>query len=206
MRGVCSRFTGRGADAEDLFQIGAIGLMRAARAFDASYNVKFSTYAVPLIIGEIKRYFRDSSMIKSSRSLKELMYKAQRASAELSAAFGREPKLSEIAERLGVESELIASAIEAVSPPQSLDAPLWDGDGATLESMLSGSDTEEAILNRLALRSAILRLPEKERRLIDLRFFHDLTQTQTAAILGISQVSVSRLEKKIINLLREQFY
>ncbi len=201
---ICSRFSERGAQTEDLCQIGALGLIRAARDFDPSYGVKFSTYAVPLIIGEIKRYFRDFSMIKASRGLKELAQKAQRASNELTLTLGREPKIGEIAERLGVESELIASAFDAVRPPQSLNAPLFDDNGATLEAVLASDDSEDALLDKLALRTELSRLPERERILIDLRFFHELTQAETASFMGISQVSVSRLERKILKKLREQ--
>ena len=199
---ICSRFTRYETQTEDLHQIGAMGLIRAARDFDVSYNVKFSTYAVPLILGEIKRFLRDSSMIKSSRSLKELAFKAQKASIELTELLGREPKLHELSEMLGVDSELIASAFEAARAPKSLNSPIFEEDGQTLENTVAVSGGEDALLDRIALNSLISKLSDKEQAIIKLRYFHDLTQSQTASILQISQVSVSRMEKKIIKKLK----
>ena len=203
---VARRFFGRGVEAEDLFQIGAIGLMKAVDRFDLTYTVKFSTYAVPMIAGEIKRFLRDDSMIKVSRSLKELAVRAGYEKERFSMREGREPDLLELAACLGVEKEELVQALDSTAEVESLHKTIYasDGDGfCLLDKMIpEEEDLQEGTLRKVMLENALSELEPRERELIVLRFFYEKTQTQVAERLGMSQVQVSRLEKKVLLRMR----
>ncbi|MBB6730454.1 RNA polymerase sporulation sigma factor SigF [Cohnella zeiphila] len=202
---VVQRFSGRGYDAEDLFQIGCIGLLKSVDKFDLSYDVKFSTYAVPMIIGEIQRFLRDDGTLKVSRSLKEMANRVRKAKDELSKTLGRQPTISEVAEQLGVTPEEIVFAQEANKPPTSIHETVFenDGDPITLMDQIA-DDSQEKWFDKMALTQAIQGLSERERLIVYLRYFRDQTQSEVASRLGISQVQVSRLEKKILQNIKEQ--
>ena len=202
---VVQRFLGRGYDPEDLFQIGCIGLLKSIDKFDLSYDVKFSTYAVPMIIGEIQRYLRDDGTVKVSRSLKELANKARKTKDELSKTLGRLPTIGEIAEKLGVSPEEIVFAQEANKPPSSIHETVYENDGDPITLMDQIADeAQERWFDKLALGEAINSLSERERLIVYLRYYRDHTQSEVAARLGISQVQVSRLEKKILRSIKAQ--
>ncbi len=204
---IVKRFLGRGVEAEDLFQIGNIGLLKAIDKFDLNYNVKFSTYAVPMISGEIKRFLRDDGMIKVSRSLKELAYKAYLCQERLQEILGREPLLSEIAEELSVSVEELTMAMEASGDIESLQKSIYQKDGQEIRLMdkLPGQERQEdKILDHMVLGNLLMALEQKERQLIYLRYFANRTQTQVGEELGISQVQVSRMEKRILKQMREK--
>ena len=203
---IVKRFRGRGAEVEDLFQIGSIGLLKAIDKFDLSYDVKFSTYAVPMITGEIKRFLRDDGMIKVSRSLKELSYRSIRAREKLTDRLGREPTLEEMSAELGVDKEEIVQAMEAGGEVESLYRPIHQKEGSEirlLDRLEEKDQREEKILDRMVLRQMLETLDSKERQLIYLRYFADKTQADVGKIMGISQVQVSRMEKRIIENLRK---
>ena len=202
---VVKRFYGRGTDAEDLFQIGSIGLLKAIDKFDLSYEVKFSTYAVPMISGEIKRFLRDDGMIKVSRSLKELSYKIFQAREALTASLGREPTLEELAVTMDVDKEEIVQAMEAGGEVESLYNPIHQKEGNEIrlvDKLEEKERKEEKILDHMLLAQLLETLDKEERQLIYLRYFADETQSQVGKKLGISQVQVSRMEKRIIENLR----
>lgn len=205
---IARRFAGRGCELEDLFQIGSIGLMKAIDKFDAAYEVRFSTYAVPMITGEIKRFLRDDGMIKVSRSLKEMGLKVKSAREEMTGSLGREPTIDEIAASLGASREEVAASLDAGAEVESLYRPVGSGDEASaclmdrLEEKESG---EEALLDRMVLRGLLEGLKEEEREIILRRYFLNQTQTQIAGELGISQVQVSRLEKRILKGMRKRY-
>lgn len=204
---VVKRFLGRGVEAEDLFQIGAIGLVKAVDRFDLSFGVRFSTYAVPMIAGEIKRFLRDDSMIKISRSLKELAIRAARLREQLFMERGEEPGVDELAESLGVEPEELVQAMDGSAEVESLQKIVYQGDGeglSLMDKVEQEKDEEETLLRQLLLEQLLSDLEPKERKLIVLRFFHERTQTQVAQELGMSQVQVSRLEKKILLSLKRR--
>lgn len=203
---VVKRFHGRGAEAEDLFQIGSIGLLKAIDKFDLSYDVKFSTYAVPMISGEIKRFLRDDGMIKVSRSLKELSYKSFQAREELTGKLGREPTLEELADKMQVEKEELVQAMEAGGEVESLYRPIHQKEGSEIrlvDKLEEKEQKEERILDTMLLKQLLETLESQDRQLIYLRYFADKTQADVGKILGISQVQVSRMEKKIIENLRK---
>ena len=203
---VARRFFGRGVEAEDLFQIGAIGLMKAIDRFDLQFSVKFSTYAVPMIAGEIKRFLRDESMIKVSRSLKELAVRAGHEKERFCMRQGREPDIRELAEILGVEKEELVQALDSSAEVESLQRTLYqsEGDGFCLLDKMAGqaADIQEETLRKLLLERVLKELEPKERELIVLRFFYDKTQSQVAERLGMTQVQVSRMEKKVLLRMR----
>ena len=198
---VSKRFLGRGVDADDIFQLGSIGFLKAVMGFDTAYGTQFSTYAVPKISGEIRRFLRDDGTVKVSRGLKERAALVRAARIKLAQSQGAEPTLSQIACETGLTPEEIAQAETAVSPAQSLQYEAGE-DGFTLEAVLGTEGIEEKILERIALTEAVKMLPEKERMTIALRFGRHLTQEQSARILGVSQVQVSRLERRAIDKLR----
>ena len=202
---VVQRFLNRGYDSEDLFQIGCIGLLKSVDKFDLSYDVKFSTYAVPMIIGEIQRFLRDDGTLKVSRSLKELANRIRKTKDELSKKLGRTPTVKEVAEVLGIAPEEVVFAQEANKPPSSIHETVFenDGDPITLMDQIS-DDSQEIWFDKLALGEAIGTLSERERLIVYLRYFKDQTQSEVADRLGISQVQVSRLEKKILKSIKEQ--
>lgn len=204
---IVKRFVGRGVDAEDLFQIGTIGLMKAIDHFDLSYDVKFSTYAVPLITGEMKRFLRDDGMVKVSRSLKEQAMKIRVLRQKLQGEWNREPTLQELAEQSGMTMEEIVMATEAECKVESIYASVYQNDGSevALVDMLGKEDEEkEALLNHMLLKQLLAELTEKESELIVMRYFQEKTQTEVAKHMGISQVQVSRLEKKILLSMRKR--
>ena len=204
---VVRRYLNRGVEAEDLFQIGSIGLIKAIDKFDCSYDVKFSTYAVPMISGEIKRFLRDDGMIKVSRSLKEIGCRAYGVREELLSKTGKEPGLAEIAGRLSVTKEELVMAMEAGGPVESLQKPIYQGDGADIvleDKLEEQEDRQEKVLNRMILEELLTSLEPEERKLIYLRFFQEKTQNQIAEEMGISPVQVSRLEKRILKRMREK--
>ena len=204
---VVRRFKGRGQDPEDLFQIGSIGLMKAVDKFNLDYKVCFSTYAVPLIAGEIRRFLRDDGLIKVSRSLKEQAYKAGVAREQLGMELGRDPTLEELAERMGLCVEEVAAAMESGAEIESLQKTISRGDGkqiTLMDRLEEEKDANEEIINQLVVDQLLSRLLPLERKLLELRYFREQTQTQTAKELGITQVQVSRLEKKILEQLRRK--
>ena len=200
---VVRRYYGRGADPEDLYQLGCLGFLKAVRGFDPAFGCQFSTYAVPKIAGEIRRYLRDDGAVKVSRGVKERAAAIRQARDRLSHTLGREPTLSELSVETGLEPEDIAAAEEANLPVASLQMEAGE-DGFTLESMLGTDGMEEGVVERLALRGAIDALPERERQVIFLRYYKNLTQDKTAKVLGVSQVQISRIERKAMEHLRKE--
>ena len=200
---VVRRFTGRGCEMEDLIQIGSIGLLKAIDKFDLNYEVKFSTYAVPLIAGEIKRFLRDDGIIKVSRSLKEMAVLIYGTRESMEKRLGREPTLSELSRETGMSPEDIAFAETATGPAESLQRESGE-DGFTLELVLGDYGAEEKMVEHVALRSAIEQLPERERQVVALRYYHGMTQQNCAKVMHVSQVQISRLERRAVELLREK--
>ena len=199
---VARRFFGRGVDSDDLYQLGCVGFLKAIAGYDESYGTQFSTYAVPKISGEIRRFLRDDGSVKVSRGLKERAMAIRSARQTLEQRFGREPTLSELAAETGFTPEDIAVAETAASPAESLQRESGE-DGFTLEQLLGDDAETERVLERVSLREAIDHLPERERQVISLRYFHDMTQDAAARVIGVSQVQVSRLERRAIATLRE---
>ena len=202
---IVKRFAGRGFETEDLFQIGCIGLIKAIPKFDMRYDVKFSTYAVPMIMGEIKRFIRDDGIIKVSRSVKELAQKALALRENIMKTEVREAGIGELASRLGVSREEVAVALEAGIRPDSINAPCGDDkfEGKTLGDRIeSRENCEGKVLNRLLIKELLGELEEREQKLVILRYFKEKTQSQIADQLGISQVQVSRIEKRVLEKMR----
>ncbi len=207
VRSIVRRFLGRGCEYEDLFQIGCMGLVKAIRNFDCGYDVRFSTYAVPMIAGEIKRFLRDDGIIKVARPLRELAARAAAAREALLVRLGREPGISEIAQAVGAEPEELARALEAARPCVSIYEPAYgaDSDALVMDTLVTPDcGGLSGALDRVMLKEMLRSLKPRERALIMLRYFSDKTQSETAAALGISQVQVSRLEARILTLLRER--
>ena len=200
---VVRRYYGRGVDPDDLYQLGCLGFLKAIQGFDFDYGTCFSTYAVPKIAGEIRRFLRDDGAVKVGRSLREQSQMLYGLRERLRHEFGREPELSELSEATGLTPEEIAQIDLATDAPESLQQETIDG--LTLEGVLGTEAPEEALVERIALREAIDQLPEKERMTILLRYFKGLTQERTARVLGVSQVQVSRLERRGLKRLRESF-
>lgn len=205
---IVRRFNGRGHEMEDLFQIGSIGLIKAIDKFDLGYEVRFSTYAVPMITGEIKRFLRDDGMIKVSRSIKELGIRVGRAREDLVYRFGREPSIDEIADEVGVSREEVAASLEAGAEIESLYKTINKNDENNLfliDKLEEDGSQHELLLNRMVLKELLEGLEEKERDIIVRRYFYNQTQSQIARDLHISQVQVSRLEKRILKQMRERY-
>lgn len=198
---IARRYFGRGVDPEDLYQLGCLGFLKAVDGFDTAFGTQFSTYAVPKIAGEIRRFLRDDGMIKVSRSLKERAAMIRQTRQKLTNALGREPTLSELSAKTGLLPEEIASAETATGATESIQKRSGE-DGFALEDVLTEGEMEEKIVERIALREAIASLNEREQMVIRLRFFHGLTHDKTAKILGVSQVQISRIEKKALENLR----
>lgn len=202
---IVRRFAGRGHEMEDLIQIGSIGLIKAIDKFNSAFDVKFSTYAVPMIAGEIKRFLRDDGMIKVSRSLKETAGKAYMVKEALEKKYGREPTLEEISEEIGAAREDIVLAMESAAEVESLHKTIYQGDGnaiSLMDKLEEQGNPNEELLNHMVLNDVIQTLHEEERMLIRLRYFEDKTQMEVARALGMSQVQVSRYEKKILKKMR----
>lgn len=201
---IAQRFTGRG-ELDDLFQIGCIGLMKAVEKFDPAYGVKFSTYAVPVIIGEIKQHLRDEGPIKVSRSIKEIAVRVEQARAELAHQLGKDPTLSELEEVTGISREEIAAALEATRPLNSLQEIVKEDEGDNLvrEQLIGEEEDHLRWLENFTLREGIARLPERLKYLIELRFFQEQTQSEVAVVFGVSQVQICRLEKEALQILKK---
>ena len=202
---VVKKFAKRGYELDDLYQIGAIGLLKCIRKFDSSFDVKFSTYAIPMIIGEIKRFLRDDGMIKVSRPMKETATKARYVTEMLTAKLGRRPTINELAEELGITTEELVVAMEAGKDVESLHATIYQSDGSPIyliDKVALGENDGEKIVNHLTLKQMIEGLKPKERQVIILRYFQDKTQVEVAKAIGVSQVQVSRIEKKVLEALK----
>ena len=199
---VARRFFGRGVDSDDLYQLGCLGFIKAIDGFDEAYGTQFSTYAVPKIAGEIRRFLRDDGMVKVSRGMKERAQQIRAARTILEQQLGREPTLSELSSLTGYEPEDIAAAETAVTPAESLQRETGE-DGFTLEHVLGDFGQEDRLLESVSLRMGIEKLPEREQKVISLRYYHGLTQSDCARILGVSQVQISRLERRAMDTLRK---
>ena len=199
---VARRYFGRGVEPDDLYQLGCVGFLKAIEGFDTGYGTQFSTYAVPKISGEIRRFLRDDGAVKVSRSVKEQAAKIRQARIALEQRIGREPKMSELAAETGLSPEEIAFAETATGPADSIQRESGE-DGFTLELVLGDYGAEERLVEHVALRTAVEKLPERERQVIALRYFHGLTQQAAARILHVSQVQISRIERRAIEQLRE---
>ena len=199
---IARRYFGRGVDPEDLFQLGCLGFLKAVEGFDLDFGTQFSTYAVPKIAGEIRRFLRDDGTVKVSRSLKERAMMIRVTRQKLTNRLGREPTLSELSVETGLQPEEIATAETATGTAESIQKRSGE-DGFALEDVLTEGEMEKKIVERIALREAIPSLSEREQMVIKLRFFHGLTQDKTAKILGVSQVQISRIEKKALENLRK---
>ena len=204
---VARHYSGRGHELEDLFQIGCIGLLKAVDKFDLGFQVRFSTYAVPMIAGEIRRFLRDDGMIKVSRSLKEIAYKSVQARERLISSLGRDPTIEELSEEVGVEREELVQAMEAGCEIESIYRPVHQKEGSEirlLDKLEEKEKREDKILDLIVLKELLETLDEEEKQLIFLRYFADRTQSDVGKIMGISQVQVSRSEKRIIEKLRKK--
>lgn len=200
------RFQGRGYEEDDLFQIGVIGLIKAIDRFDTTYEVQFSTYAVPMIIGEIKRFLRDDGPLKVSRTYKDNLIQIRRAQEKLRDSLGREPTLGELEAEVGLPKEILTASLEAGCSPFSIDEAVYGDDGSPLyrvDQLKSPQNEEEDSVKRLALEEMLEKLEPREREIIRLRFFEDKTQAQVADRIGLSQVQISRLERAIIKKCRQ---
>ncbi len=203
---VIQRFSGRGENPDDLFQVGCIGLMKAIDNFSTEYNVKFSTYAVPMIMGELRRYLRDNNSIRVSRSMRDLAYKAMQAREKLTNEHSREPTIEQIAKEIDAKREDVVLALEAVSDPISLYEPVFSESGDTIYMMdqIGDNNDDKNWLDEIALKEAIVSLDAREKRILNLRFFKGRTQVEVAEEIGISQAQVSRLEKGALNKIKKQ--
>ena len=199
---VARRFFGRGADPEDLFQLGCVGFLKAIDGFDESYGTRFSTYAVPKVAGEIRRFLRDDGLVKVSRGLKEQAALVHNARTVLEQRIGRDPTITELSRETGLTPEEIAFAEMATGPAESLQRESGE-DGFTLELVLGDMQAEERMLEHVALRAEIEKLPERERQVVALRYFHGMTQQNCAKVMRVSQVQVSRLERRAVEMLRQ---
>lgn len=199
---IARRYFGRGVDSDDLYQLGCVGFLKAIAGYDESYGTQFSTYAVPKISGEIRRFMRDDGAVKVSRGVKERAQTIKAARMTLEQRLGREPAISEISAETGIDPEDIAVAETATGPAESLQRENGE-DGFTLEQVLGDYGEEERVVEQVSLREAMEGLPERERQVIALRFFHDMTQASAARVLGVSQVQVSRLERRAVARMKE---
>jgi len=199
---VAKRFIGRGTDTDDLYQLGCLGFLKAVDGFDLEYGTQFSTYAVPKISGEIRRFLRDDGAVKVSRSIKEQAATIKSMRSQLTSSLGREPTIAEISKQTGFSPEEIALAETATAATESIQRESGE-DGFTLENVLTDTESEEKLVEKISLRQAIERLPEQEKLVIMLRYFHGLTQERVARVISVSQVQVSRIEKKALENLKK---
>ena len=203
---VIQKFAGRGENADDIFQVGCIGLIKAIDNFNTDLDVRFSTYGVPMIVGEIRRYLRDNSAVRVSRSMRDTAYKVLQAREQYVAEHQREPSIEEISQKIGIRREDVVMALDAISDPVSLFEPVYSDGGDALcvmDQVRDAKNTDESWLERIALREAIAALGERERKILDMRFFQGKTQMEVSAEVGISQAQVSRLEKNAIKQIRK---
>lgn len=198
------RFTMRGYDFEDLIQIGSIGLIKAAEKFDTSFDVKFSTYAVPMILGEIKRFLRDDGAVKISRSLKETAMKGWRTEEILRRRFGREPTISEISTECGISAEILSEAFEAATPPESLYESVYNNGGKNVQLIdtIAAGDMEEDVINKVLVSEIMQALTDREKQVLIMRYFRGKTQSEVARSFSVSQVQISRIEKRAMEKIR----
>lgn len=199
---VARRFIGRGVETEDLYQLGCMGFLKAVEGFDTAYGTQFSTYAVPKISGEIRRFLRDDGALKVSRSIKEQAVTIKGIRSKLTTLLGREPTIQEISDQTGFTPEEIAMAENATAATESIHQETGE-DGFCLENILTDTESEEKMVEKIALKQAVEKLPERERMVIQLRYYHCLTQQRVAKVMQVSQVQVSRIEKKALNKIRE---
>ena len=199
---VARRFIGRGAETDDLYQLGCLGFLKAIEGFDPEFGTQFSTYAVPKISGEIRRFLRDDGTLKVSRSLKEQSASIKSARSKLTVLLGREPTIQELSRQTGFSPEEIAIAETATAATESIQQEAGE-DGFCLENVLTDTESEEKMVEKIALRQAVEKLPERERLVIQLRYYHSLTQQRVAKVMDVSQVQVSRIEKKALDKIRE---
>ena len=199
---VAKRFIGRGTDTEDLYQLGCLGFLKAVDGFDLEYGTQFSTYAVPKISGEIRRFLRDDGAVKVSRSIKEQAATIKTIRSQLTTSLGREPTITEISEQSGLTCEEIALAETATAATESIHRETGE-DGFTLENVLTDTESEEKLVEKISLRQAIEKLPEQEKMVVMLRYFHGLTQERVARVISVSQVQVSRIEKRALTNLKK---
>lgn len=201
---IVRRFLNRGYDAEDLTQIGAIGLIKAVKKFDPEFNVQFSTYAVPMITGEIKRFLRDDGAVKISRTLKENAMKGWRCEELLRRKLNRQPTINEISKECGIDAESLIEAFEAATPPESIYESIYDNGDKEIHLLdtLAGEEIEDGVINKVMIDDILNRLTEREKEIILLRYFRGKTQSEIAKIIGVSQVQISRIEKKAIERIR----
>ena len=202
---VARRFLGRGVEMEDLFQIGSIGLLKAVDKFDPAFEVKFSTYAIPMILGELKRFFRDDGMIKVSRSIKENQHRVYLAREKIEKELGREPSLKEIAEMLEMPPEEVAMTMDSAAEVESLYRTVYQSEGtdiSLIDKIPEKENLHDRLLNKIFLEELLRSLNAEERKLLYMRYFREMTQTEVADEFGVSQVQISRMEKKILNRLR----
>lgn len=207
VKSIVKGYVGRGAEYEDLFQTGCIGLIKAIKGYDSQYEVRFSTYAVPMISGEIKRFLRDDGIIKVSRSFKENAVKIYRAQEKLKRETGREPTLSELSKECGLTEEEITQSLDAVREPISIYEPMYNSDGDSkmllVDTVASEEGTENKVIDKLLLQKLMQELTERERKILLLRFFRDKTQSEIAGMMGVSQVQISRIITKSLEKLRK---
>ena len=198
---VAKRFIGRGTETDDLYQLGCLGFIKAVEGFDLEFGTQFSTYAVPKIAGEIRRFLRDDGAVKVSRNIKEQAITIKSVRNQLTTNLGREPSIGEISEQTGFSVDEIILAENATASTESIHRQTGE-DGFSLENILTDTESEEVLVEKISLRQAIEKLPEREKSVIQLRYFHGLTQDRTSKVLGVSQVQVSRIEKKALEKLR----
>ncbi len=202
---IARRFTNRGYDSEDLIQIGAIGLIKAVQKFNPEFNVQFSTYAVPMIMGEIKRFLRDDGAVKISRSLKENAMKGWRSEEMLRRRLNREPTIKEISEECGIDADLLAQSFEAAAPPESIYESVYDNGDKEIHLLdtIAGEEIEDGIINKVLVDNILSQLNSREKEIILMRYFRGKTQSEIAGVIGVSQVQISRIEKKAIERIRD---
>ena len=201
---IVKRFQKDGVEIEDLAQTGTVGLLKAIDNFDQSFSVKFSTYAVPMIIGEIRRFLRDDGLIKVSRTLKRQAYLGYKAREELLAILGREPTVLEISQKCGIEKEELVEAFEATQAPDSINREIYDDSENELGDLIKTSEDEDKIINKITVKNILDKLSKREQEILILRYFRGKTQAEIAPIVGVSQVQVSRIEKKVIERIRKE--
>ncbi|MBR6766141.1 MAG: SigB/SigF/SigG family RNA polymerase sigma factor [Clostridia bacterium] len=204
VKSIVKHYLSRGSDYDDLFQVGNLGLLKAIKGFDTAFDVRFSTYAVPMINGEVKRFVRDNNSVKMPRSLKELQQKIRYARQRLSLSLQEEPGAVDIAKEIGVPLEDVLFALESMQTPKSLDEPVFDEAGASLKDVIADKNDRATVCDKLALYQCLEQLEEREKKIILLRYFKDMTQTKIADIMGISQVQISRIESKVLEKLKRK--
>ncbi len=201
---IVRRYRGRGVEDEDLYQLASIGLIKAARGYDSAYGTQFSTYAVPKIAGEIRRFLRDDGAVKVGRVIQERAYQLQRLQEQMELELGRPITISELAERAELSIEETAAAVQSSAPVQSLEAPAGEQEMCLMDCLAGSGGIEEEVTTKLSLRQAVAKLPERLAQVILMRYLREMTQQQTARVLGVSQVQVSRLERQAVALLRKE--